>query len=244
MQFSGEGYIIKLRNQGEKSLIATLVCPEHGKIVGFINGAHSKRGLGVYQLGNYISFNAYARVAENMLSLKGVELVEAHTADFMLNTDKIEALSSLCRLLDVCVAENDNLGRFYKVVKDFFKHINDDNWLVYYSYFEYYLLDFLGVGLDINECAVTGKTEGLSYVSPKTGRAVCEEIGAPYKDKLYAYPQYIVDKNYRPKRAEVANLLAMTGGFLTKNFLAGHNLQLPEKRANLLNIVKKYQIKI
>lgn len=244
MQFSGEGYIIKLRNQGEKSLIATLVCPEHGKIVGFINGAHSKRGLGVYQLGNYISFNAYARVAENMLSLKGVELVEAHTADFMLNTDKIEALSSLCRLLDVCVAENDNLGRFYKVVKDFFKHINDDNWLVYYSYFEYYLLDFLGVGLDISECAVTGKTEGLSYVSPKTGRAVCEEIGAPYKDKLYAYPQYIVDKNYRPKRAEVANLLAMTGGFLTKNFLAGHNLQLPEKRANLLNIVKKYQIKI
>ena len=244
MQFSGEGYIIKLRNQGEKSLIATLVCPEHGKIVGFINGAHSKRGLGVYQLGNYISFNAYARVAENMLSLKGVELVEAHTADFMLNTDKIEALSSLCRLLDVCVAENDNLGRFYKEVKDFFKHINDDNWLVYYSYFEYYLLDFLGVGLDISECAVTGKTEGLSYVSPKTGRAVCEEIGAPYKDKLYAYPQYIVDKNYRPKRAEVANLLAMTGGFLTKNFLAGHNLQLPEKRANLLNIVKKYQIKI
>ena len=244
MQFSGEGYIIKLRNQGEKSLIATLVCPEHGKIVGFINGAHSKRGLGIYQLGNYISFNAYARVAENMLSLKGVELVEAHTADFMLNTDKIEALSSLCRLLDVCVAENDNLGRFYKVVKDFFKHINDDNWLVYYSYFEYYLLDFLGVGLDISECAVTGKTEGLSYVSPKTGRAVCEEIGAPYKDKLYAYPQYIVDTNYRPKRAEVANLLAMTGGFLTKNFLAGHNLQLPEKRANLLNIVKKYQIKI
>ena len=244
MQFSGEGYIIKLRNQGEKSLIATLVCPEHGKIVGFINGAHSKRGLGVYQLGNYISFNAYARVAENMLSLKGVELVEAHTADFMLNTDKIEALSSLCRLLDVCVAENDNLGRFYKVVKDFFKHINDDNWLVYYSYFEYYLVDLVGVGLDISECAVTGKTEGLSYVSPKTGRAVCEEIGAPYKDKLYAYPQYIVDKNYRPKRAEVANLLAMTGGFLTKNFLAGHNLQLPEKRANLLNIVKKYQIKI
>lgn len=244
MQFSGEGYIIKLKNHGEKSMIATLVCPEHGKIVGFINGAHSKRGLGIYQLGNYISFNAYARIEENMLSLKGVELVEAHTADFMLNTDKVEALSSLCLLLDVCVAENDNLGRFYNVIKDFFKHINEDNWLVYYSYFEYYLLDFLGVGLDINECAVTGKTEGLSYISPKTGRAVCEEIGAPYKEKLYAYPQYIVDKNYRPKRAEVANLLTMTGGFLTKNFLAGHNLQLPEKRANLLNIVKRYQIKM
>lgn len=244
MQFSGEGYIIKLKNHGEKSLIATLICPEHGKIVGFINGARNKRGLGIYQLGNYISFNAYARVEENMLSLKGIELVEAHTADFMLDSDKIEALSSLCRLLDVCLAENDNLGRFYNIINDFFKHIAEDNWLVYYSYFEYYLLDFLGVGLDVNECAVTGRTDGLLYISPKTGRAVCAEIGEPYKDKLYAYPQYIVDKNYRPQRIEVANLLKMTGGFLIKNFLAGRNLQLPEKRANLLNIVKKYQIKM
>ena len=244
MHFSGEGYIIKLKNHGEKSMIATLVCPEYGKIVGYINGAHSKRGLGVYQLGNYISFNAYARGEENMLSLKGTELVESHTADFMLDTDKIEALSSLCRLLDVCVAENDNLGYFYKVIKDFFQHIHEDNWLVYYSFFEYYLLDFLGVGLDVSECAVTGKTNDLSYISPKTGRAVCAAVGEPYKDKLYAYPHYIVDKNYRPQRAEVADLLKMTGGFLTKNFLAGHNLQLPEKRANLLNSVKKYQMKM
>lgn len=244
MQFSGEGYIIKLKNHGEKSMIATLICPEHGKIVGFINGARSKRGLGIYQLGNYISYNAYARIEENMLSLKGVELVKAHTADFMSDADKIGALSSLCRLLDICVAENDNLGYLYKAVKDFFDHSKEDNWLVYYSFFEYYLLDFLGVGLDVNECAVTGKTDGLSYISPKTGRAVCAEIGEPYKDRLYAYPHYIVDKNYRPKRAEVADLLALTGNFLTKNFLAGHNLQLPEKRANLLNGVKKYQIKM
>ena len=155
MQFSGEGYIIKLKNHGEKSMIATLVCPEHGKIVGYIDGAHSKRGLGIYQLGNYISFNAYARVEENMLSLKGVELVESHTADFMLDTDKIEALSSLCRLLDVCVAENDNLGCFYKVIKDFFQHIHKDNWLVYYSFFEYYLLDFLFFVFFVCVCVVS-----------------------------------------------------------------------------------------
>lgn len=50
MQFSGEGYIIKLKNHGEKSMIATLVCPEYGKIVGYINGAHSKRGLGILSI--------------------------------------------------------------------------------------------------------------------------------------------------------------------------------------------------
>lgn len=240
MQFSGEGYIIKVKNYGEKSAILTLICPQHGKIVGFVSGALQRRNLGTFQPGNYISFNAYARVEENMLNLKGIELLHAHTADFMLDTDKVGALSSLCRLLDVCVAENDNLGRLYSAVSDFFKNIQAANWLVYYSFFEFYLLDFLGVGLDMNACAVTGRTDGLTYVSPKTGRAVCAEVGEPYREKLYAYPHYIVDKNYMPKYTEVADLLKMTGNFLNKNFLQNHNLQLPENRANLLNVVKLY----
>ena len=102
-------------------------------------------------------------------------------------------------------------------------------------------MDFLGVGLDISSCAVTGKTFDLQYISPKTGRAVCSEIGAPYKDKLFAYPHYIAEKNYLPSGAEIANLLKMTGSFLNKNFLQIHNLHLPEKRANLLDINKIYR---
>ena len=241
MQFSSEGYIIKLRNHGEKSLIATIVCPNKGKIVGYVNGAKNKRGLGTYQLGNKISFNAYARIEENMLSLKGVELVKSHAVDFMLDNAKTEALSSLCSLIDECVAENDDMGRLFKATEDFFEHIANKNWLVYYSFFEFYLLDFLGVGLDISSCAVTGKTFDLQYISPKTGRAVCGQIGAPYKDKLFLYPHYIAEKNYLPSGAEIANLLKMTGSFLNKNFLQIHNLHLPEKRANLLDVNKLYR---
>ena len=241
MQFSGEGYIIKLRNHGEKSLIVTLVCPHYGKIVGYINGAINKKSIGTFQLGNYISFNAYSRVEGNMLSFKGIELVHSHTADFIVNQDKLEALSTLCRLIDDCVAENDNLYGLYQAIDDFFSHINDENWLVYYSFFEYHLLDFLGIGLDISECAVTGKNYDLKYISPKTGRAVCSEVGEPYKDKLYDYPHYIVNKNYVPKSNEVANLLAMTGNFLHKNFLTQHNLHLPENRVSLLQVSKLYR---
>lgn len=241
MQFSSEGYIIKLRNHGEKSLIITLVCPQRGKITAYVNGAKSKKNLGIYQLGNYISFNAYARIEENMLTLKGVELLKSHAVDFMLDTAKTEALSSVCTLLDICVPENDNLGKLYTATNDFFSGISHSNWLVYYSFFEFYLLEYLGVGLDIYSCAVTGKTTDLQYISPKTGRAVCAEIGAPYKEKLFAYPHYIVDKNYMPTTAEVADLLKLTGSFLSKNFLNNHNLQLPQKRANLLQINTLYR---
>ena len=37
------------------------------------------------------------------------------------------------------------------------------------------LLADLGYGLDLTSCAVTGATEGLAFVSPKTGRAVTAE---------------------------------------------------------------------
>ena len=242
MQFSSEGYIIKIRNHGEKSAIITLVCPEYGKIVGYASNTRNKKNFGVFQLGNYISFNAYARLEENMLSLKGIELLHSYAADFISDTKKIEALSSLCGLTDACVAEKDNLGHLFTVIDDFFKHNNAENWLAYYSFFEYHLLEFLGIGLDTNECAVTGTHKNLKYISPKTGRAVCAEVGAPYKEKLYAYPQYIVDHNYLPQTREIANVLQMTGNFLQKNFLSQHNLHLPKIRDNLLHMITAYKL--
>ena len=238
MQFSGEGYIMKTRSHGEKSAIVTLICPEHGKVVGYVQGAFSKRNLGIYQLGNRVSFNAYARVAENMMSFKGVELVSSHITDFMQSEEKTDALLSMSRLVDACVAENDDLGDLYAAIDGFFTHIHDKNWLAYYSFFEFYLLDFLGIGLDIGRCAVTGTRHDLRYVSPKTGRAVCASVGEPYKDKLYAYPKYIAEHNYAPREQEIANVLTMTGDFLKRHFLQPHNLQLPQNRASLLNMMK------
>ena len=103
-----------------------------------------------------------------------------------------------------------------------------------YCFFEFYLLEYLGIGLDLSECAVTGSRENLAYVSPKSGRAVCRESGAPYAARLYRYPHFIVDKNYFPNRGEMADLLKMTGFFLTKNFFQIHGLKFPQNRANLL----------
>ena len=73
VQFSDEGYIIKLLRHGENSLLVTVLSAQHGKITGFVKGALSKKKLGVYQLGNAISFNAYARLEENLPQFRGVK---------------------------------------------------------------------------------------------------------------------------------------------------------------------------
>ena len=173
-----------------------------------------------------------------MLSLK-VELIAPYAVNFLADADKLRVLSCLCALCRQCLPELQPLDRFYWFIESFVNLINEDNWLTHYCFFEFYLLDFLGIGLDLSECAATGTTENLAYVSPKTGRAVCREAGEPYRDRLFLFPEFIVTQNYRPDAFEMADLLKMTEFFLNKNFFAIHNLKFPECRVNLAEIVKK-----
>ena len=233
MQFVDEGYIVNLRKYGENSVIVTVVSKNHGLLTGFVKGGMSKKNLGVYQLGNLIRIDAYARFEENLLSFK-TELIQPVAVNFMNNSQKLSALSAMCSLCVVCLQENENLERFYYYIDSFFQLINQENWLVHYAFFEFYLLEYLGIGLDLSECADTGKTDDLEYVSPKSGKAVCKESGEPYKERLFSYPHFIVDKNYNPDACKVADLLKMTAFFLNKNFFQIHSLKFPINRASLL----------
>ena len=233
MNFVDEGYIIKAQKHGESSLILTVVTRGNGKITGYVRGALSKKSLGVYQIGNQIRVEAYARVEENMLSLK-CELIMPLAVNFMYDPKKLACLSAFCALCNACLASQQPLERFYYYIESFFLLALEDNWLTHYSYFEFYLLDFLGVGLDLTECSATGSCENLEYVSPKSAKAVSMEAGAPYRDKLFVFPHYILRNNYYPQGIEIKNLLVMTGFFLNKNFFQTHNLKFPQSRANLL----------
>lgn len=234
MIINDEGYIINLRRHGEKSLILTVLTKEHGKIVGYVKNCLTKKNLGIYQQGNLIRFEAYARLEENMWSLQ-VELLEASAANFIVNPQKLAVLSALCALCNETMPEGESLEEFYSYIQMFFKMINQENWLAYYCYFEFYLLAFLGISLDLEKCSVTGSYDNLRYVSPKTGKAVCEEVGRPYHDRLYAYPTFIMSNKTNPEMKEIKDLLDLTSFFLNKNFFRTHYLKFPESRANLLD---------
>ena len=237
MQFSDEGYIIKLTRHGENSLIVTVLSAEHGKVSGYVKGAISKKKLGIYQLGNKISFNAYSRLEENLPSFRGVELMQACAVNFFNNPKRLALLSSFTEIMNTCIAEHESLDLLNFYVTEFFNSLTDFDMIVSYSFLEYHLLEFLGIGLDLSECAATGVKENLAFVSPKSSKAVCYEAGLPYKDKLFNFPHYVVDKNQQPSVTEVADLLKMTEFFLNKNFFTNHSLKFPNNRGNLLNIL-------
>ena len=88
------------------------------------------------------------------------------------------------------------------------------------------------MGRGLRRCAVTGTNQDLAYVSPRTGRAVSRDTGAPYHDKLLPLPAFL----WRDSPAEPADIVA--GLILTRHFLLHHLLQpqggrLPEARERL-----------
>ena len=233
MIINDEGYIINLRRHGEKSLILTLLTKEHGKIIGYAKNCLSPKNLGIYQQGNSVHIEAYARIEENMWNLR-VELLRAHAAEFIVSPAKLAVLSSLCSLCSAVMPEGQPIENLYQYVDNFFNFINEDNWLTHYCSFEFYLMNFLGISLDLEKCSVTGSYDNLRYISPKTGNAVCAEVGYPYRDKLYDYPAFILQHKMFPSLHEVKNLLQMTEFFMKKNFFKTHDLKFPPNRDSLL----------
>lgn len=237
MQFSDEGYIIKTHRHGENSLIVTVLTFGRGKVTGYVKGGLNKKQSGVFQLGNRISFNAYARLEENMPQFRGVELVRAHAAAFMADAEKLGVLSAFCELMNAAAAEKADLEFLVGYIRDFMDCADKSDWLAKYALVEFYLLEYLGIGLDLEKCAATGTRENLAFVSPKSGKAVCYEAGLPYAEKMFRFPRCVVDKTKMPDCSEVADLLKLTGYFLNKNFFESNGLKFPANRANLLHIL-------
>ena len=140
----------------------------------------------------------------------------------------------ICALLDTCLPERHPYGELYQRLKILLNQLIDNNdWPRHYALFELNLLSSLGFGLDLSECAVTKKTGNLAYVSPKTGRAVCENVRRPYAERLFILPKFLMDEGVQPTPKDIYLALNMTGYFLSQFVLEGK--KLPEIRQRLLS---------
>lgn len=234
MIIKDEGYVLGARKYGEKALIVTLLTKGKGKIAGFVSEGAGKKNRGLFQPGNKLFFEASARLEENMRRLFRLELLEPNAVLMMGDMPRLELMSSLLPMFMMLLNENEEVPLLYDVTGRFFTAGSVKDMLLHYAYFEFYALEYLGLGLSLDCCAVTGQTGELCYVSPKTGKAVCREVGAPYHDRLFLYPHFVVDNRYDATYAEIFNVLKMTGFFLKEHFFKFHNLPVPKGRAALL----------
>ena len=231
MIIKDQGYILRAIKYGEKSLIVTILSQTKGKITGFVSDGLNKKNRGFYEVGNKVFFESSLRLEENMRRIFRVELIQANAVMMLSDFKRLNLMTSAVPMMIKILNENEEVDLLYDYAGKFFSSQNLQEMLTYYAFFEFYALEYLGLGLSLDCCAVTGQTKGLSYVSPKTGKAVTKEVGAPYHDLLFEYPQFVVDKNHTPSYVEIFNVLRMTEFFLKTNFFKFHNIAIPESRS-------------
>jgi DNA repair protein RecO (recombination protein O) len=143
----------------------------------------------------------------------------------------IGSLSGLVRLLP----ERDPHPELYAATLDVLRSFDDFAlWPARLVRWELQLLQELGFGLDLSECAATGAQTELAYVSPRSGRAVSREAGQPYGGKLLGLPAFMLDDDATADRDEIAAGFALTGYFLERDVLAPHGLAVPQARERLI----------
>ena len=91
----------------------------------------------------------------------------------------------------------------------------------------------LGFGLDLEACAVSGANDGLTHVSPRTGRAVKGSEAEEYVDRLFILPNFLIDARAPAGQADIAHGLDLTGHFIERRLFNTMNRDMPEARRRL-----------
>ena len=227
MDFSDEGILISAKPLGEANTIAELLTAKHGRHLGLVRGGRSRRMRPLMQLGNRLSVTWRARLSDHLGGFN-VEMLEPHAA----------------RVLDDLAARDLDLERphpqLYYGALEVLGVLNDANvWPTLLVRWEMLLLQDLGFGLDLSECAATGTDTDLIYVSPKSGRAVSRDAGKPYCDRLLKLPRFLLEDDASPAPADVLAGLALTGHFFERDVLAPHGLTLPASRTRLIELLAR-----
>lgn len=237
MQWSDQGIIIGVRRHGETSVVVEVMTRDHGRHLGLVRGGRSRAMQPVLQPGNEVEATWRARLDEHLgeFKLEPVKLRAARLMEAATSVYGVQAMGALLRLLP----ERDPHPHLYETLGIILEHLHDPSDAgELFVRFEIAVLNDLGFGLDLAECAATGTRDDLVYVSPKSGRAVSREAGAPYADKMLALPGFLA----RGGAADHDSLQAafrMTAFFLHRHVYEPRGIDLSAARDGFVQAALK-----
>lgn len=239
MQWSDEAIFLGARRHGETSVIAEMMTRERGRHLGLVRGGRSRTMQPVLQPGNHLEVTWRARLDEHLgeyrvepLTLRAARLMESATAVY-----GVQALAALLRLLP----ERDPHPHLFEMLGVILDNLEEPATAgELYIRFELAVLNDLGFGLDLNQCAATGAREGLVYVSPKSGRAVCRQAGEPWADKMLALPAFLAEGAAKAATGEgLADAFRLTAFFLNRHVYEPRGIEAGAAREGFLQAALK-----
>ncbi|HAQ36156.1 MAG: DNA repair protein RecO [Maricaulis sp.] len=235
MEWSGEGIVLAVRSHGETSAIVDLLTEQHGRHAGLVRGGRSRVTRPVLQPGNRVHATWRARLSDHLGNFT-VEADRLIAGELMEDRIALSGLNAACSMACLALPEREPHAAVHNVFSILLDALSDvEVWPALYVRWEWGLLSDLGYGIDLSRCAVTGAREGLSHVSPKSGRAVSPEAAEPYLDKLLTLPGFLAGPGRDVEPGDVAAGLKLTGHFLQRRVLWPHDRDLPEARQRMID---------
>ena len=231
MEWRDEAIVLGVRRHGEASVILELMTADHGRHMGMVRGGRSRSMQPVLQAGNSVVAVWRARIEEH-LGTYVIEPVEQRTSRIMASQAALHGINHIGQLLRLLPEREAHRG-IYETILLIAGHIDEPRIApALMVRFELALLQELGFGLDLSQCAASGATQDLIYVSPRTGRAVSRSAGELWAHRLLTLPAFLREGGALsgPDLADIAAGFRLTGYFLERDLFAPRGQVLPEGR--------------
>jgi DNA repair protein RecO (recombination protein O) len=179
-----------------------------------------------------------------MYAIEGLQLRAASLIAASHGVYGVTHLSALARLLPERDPHEDIHARLEHALDDF-EDAGDA--AVHIIRFELAMLAELGFGLDLDNCAATGETTDLIYVSPKSGGAVSRTAGEPWRDRLLRLPAFLRESeegSHRWSDQDLADGFRLTGLFLLRHVLEPRGQGHSDAREGFINAVTRMRARL
>ena len=250
MEWTDDGIVLGVRRHGESSAIVELMTREHGRHLGLVRGGAGSRMRPLLQPGNSVSAVWRARLDEH-LGTYAIEGTRMRAATLLASPHAVYGVTHLAALARL-LPERDPHEDIYEMLDHTLDDFDDAGGAaVHLIRFELAMLGELGFGLDLDNCAATGETTDLVYVSPKSGGAVSRTAGEPWRDRLLRLPSFLRQGEEEASWSDQAlsdqdlqDGFQLTGMFLLRHVLEPRGQGHSDARDGFINAVIRRRAKV
>lgn len=233
------GVLLQVKALQENLLMFTIFSKNHGLITGC---SKKNKSTAYINPASVIHFEYKARLSEHLGYVNMEKDIDVFSS-IAFNRKKLSMLYSLLSILLAVLNESEPSPVLYEKTVIFLNKLiahDEINFLLKeYSLLECAILELSGYAMDLKSCAITGTSENLAYVSPKSGKAASLEAGLPYAKKLFKLPKYLINHDSHYSSEDIVNSLEMTSYFLNKWIFNDVYRNLPDVRYTLKDMAQE-----
>ena len=233
IEWQDRGFVLSAKAFSDSDALVTILSAAHGRVAGLVKGGASRKRQADLQPGNLGAITWRARLDDQLGQLT-FEPTRAYASLVLDDRARLTAIQAFAALAMASLSEREPTPGLFQALETWLDHLDQDFWPLLYVKLELGLLATLGFSIDLDSCALGGDDRRLSHVSPKTGRAVSQDLAQPYIAKLLPLPRFLGGLNDLGQ-GEVAAGLQLSGTLLARHVFAAINQDLPEVRHRLVD---------